>query len=76
MALGMSQDTSRSRLLLEAILKLEAAVKILDDCQVGDWRGEVSPVKHALMDAIAPHIESIRKFALQAYFDEQDQEQK
>jgi hypothetical protein len=73
MALGMSQDSSRSRLLLEAILKLEAAVKILDDCQVGDWRGEVSPVKHAVMDAIAPLKEQIRQIAMQAYLDEQEQ---
>ena len=73
MALGMSKGTSRSRLILEAILKLEAAIKILDDCQVGDWRGEISPVKHALQDAMVPHIERIREIALQAYFDEQEQ---
>lgn len=62
--------TSRAHRILEAAEKLQEAINILDKCQAGDWRGQISPLKHQLMDAIKPYPDEIRAIARQAWDDE------
>lgn len=60
----------RSEQILHAVELLREAIRTLDNAQVGDWRGQISPIKHQLMDAINPLVDPITAVAYQAYQDE------
>lgn len=66
------QFSPRSLRIAMAGHMIEDAIALLDACQSGDWRGQISPVKHALRDATWPLLEQVFKIAQQAYIDEQE----
>lgn len=57
----------RAYALLAVVHQLEEAVFMLDNLQVGDVDGRVSPLKHALRDAIGKITEDIRALAREEY---------
>lgn len=53
----------RAEELIRIIGTLEQAIADLDDLQAGDIKGQISPIKHRIRDALAPEAEKLRAIA-------------
>lgn len=57
----------RASLLMSLLARMRGIIQDLDSLQAGDVDGEISPIKHRIMDAWAPEAEQLRRIGARYY---------
>lgn len=65
-------ENARSTRLINTVGKFLDAIRDLDALQAGDYVNEVSPIKHAILEALEPHLVALQNMAAR-WFGQEEQ---